>query len=125
MVILCCILVDRDKFDPVVPAGDPFSIVSPQKYADKRITSTVVKFEGLEYKSNFDVVNNDDIAFLNEIFKNTDTKDIRKNEHKFYMSTQRDILSLAKDIGFILRGKVNLTNCQYSDQYLYFLQKPE
>jgi len=70
-------------------------------------------------------VNNDDIAFLNEVFKNTDTNDIRKNEHKFYMSTQRDILTLAKDVGFILRKKVDMTRCQYSDQYLYFLQKPE
>ena len=118
-------LVDRDRFDPIVPAGDPFTIVSPQKYAEKRITSTTVKFEGMEYKSNFEVVNNDDIAFLNEIFKSTDTGDVRKNEHKLYMSTQREILSLAKDIGFILRGKVDMTKCQYSDQYLYILQKPE
>ena len=118
-------LVDRDRFDPIVPAGDPFSIVSPQNYSKTRITSTVVKFEGMEYKSNFDVVNNDDVAFLNEVFKNTNTGDIRKNEHKLYMSTQRHILSLAKDAGFILRGKIDMTKCQYSDQYLYILQKPE
>lgn len=117
-------LVDREKFDPIIPAGDPFTIISPQKYAEKRITSTTVKFDNMEYKSNFDIINSDDIAFLNEIFKNINTGDIRKNEHKLFMSTQRDILSLAKDSGFILRDKIDMMNCQYNDQYLYILQKP-
>ena len=45
-------LVDRDNFDPILPAGDPFGVVSPQSYVDKRITSTVVKFNDFDYKSN-------------------------------------------------------------------------
>ena len=118
-------LVDRNNFDPIIPAGDPFMVVSPQKYADKRITSTVVKFDDFEYKANFDVVNDDDIAIFNEVFKDKKTGNIRKNEHKLYMLSQRDILSMAKDAGFILRSKIDMTKCQYADQYLYILQKPE
>ena len=34
-------------------------------------------------------------------------------------------LSKAKKIGFILEGKVNMTQVQYEHQYLYFLKKPE
>jgi len=118
-------LVDRDNFDPIIPAGDPFMVVSPQKYADKRITSTVVKFDGFEYKANFDVVNDSDIAILNEMFKYRNNGKLRKNEHKLYMAPQRDILSMAKDAGFMLRDKIDMMSCQYADQYLYILQKPD
>lgn len=118
-------LVDRDNFDPIIPAGDPFMIVSPQKYADKRITSTVVKFDDFEYKANFDVVNDNDIAILNEMFKYKDNSQLRKNEHKLYMAPQRNILSMAKDAGFLLKDKLDMTMCQYADQYLYILQKPD
>jgi len=45
-------LVDRDKFDPIVPAGDPTLFISPQKYAKERITQSVVKFDNYEYKYN-------------------------------------------------------------------------
>ena len=31
-------LVDRDNFDPILPAGDPLTIISAQKYAKERIT---------------------------------------------------------------------------------------
>ena len=40
------------------------------------------------------------------------------------MDNQNKILGLAKDIGFILQAKIDLTNCQYEKQYLYVLQKP-
>jgi SAM-dependent methyltransferase len=118
-------LVDRDNFDPIIPAGDPFMVVSPQKYADKRITSTIVKFDEFEYKANFDVVNDNDVAILNELFKYKNKNQIRKNEHKLFMAPQRDILSMAKDAGFILKDKIDMTPCQYADQYLYILQKPQ
>ena len=46
-------LVDRYKFNPIMPAGDPFIMVSPQNYAKKRITTTKVKFNGFEYSADF------------------------------------------------------------------------
>ena len=124
-------LVDRDNFDPIVPAGDPFSIVSPQKFAKERITSTVVKFNNLDYKSNFELLkdketNNDGIinAIMHETFKDTKTGALRKNEHKLYMPTQKTILSMAKDAGFILTAKIDMVKCQYANQFIYILQKP-
>lgn len=130
-------LVDRDNFDPILPAGDPFGIVSPQKYSKKRITSTVVKFNGFDYKSEFNIDtentttngngngNDDDAnATLQETFKNKKDGKVRKNEHKFYMQTQTAILAIAKSVGFILTAKIDMLKCQYTNQYIYILQKP-
>jgi len=122
-------LVDRDNFDPILPAGDPFGIVSPQKYAKKRITSTVVKFKGFDYNSNFEIDTEKDgtdtvNATLQETFKNKKDGKVRKNEHKFYMATQTAILAIAKSVGFILTAKIDMLKCQYTNQYIYVLQKP-
>ena len=124
-------LVDRENFDPIMPAGDPFKIVSPQKYAKKRITSTVVNFDEFDYKSNFEVFPNDDTAVLGEVFKfkqNYDTTSgkrlLRRNEHKFYMPTQKNIVNMAKEVGFIVLKELDMVRCQYSNQYIYILQKP-
>lgn len=116
-------LVDRDRFDPILPAGDPFYIISPQHYAKKRITSTVVKFKGYDYRSNFEYNPKRDEASMNEHFKNTKTGDVRKNEHTLFMQTQKQILAIAKDAGFILHSQHSMLQCQYEKQYIYILQK--
>ena len=41
------------------------------------------------------------------------------------METQKHILSIAKNIGFILQGKIDMVTTQYQYQYLYLLYKPE
>jgi SAM-dependent methyltransferase len=122
-------IVNRDKFDPIIPAGNPFNIVSPQKYAKKRITSTTVKFDEFEYKSNFnmkEMIEDDKEAnaIMKETFKTHKTGNVRQNEHKLYMLTQAEILDIAKAAGFIIDSKIDLMNCQYDSQYIYILQKP-
>ena len=122
-------LVNRDKFDPIIPAGNPFNIVSPQKYADKRITTTTVKFNEFVYKSKFDLKETvtsveEPNAFLTETFKNNKDGNVRRHEHKFYMLTQAEVLDMAKDAGFIIHAKIDLLKCQYESQYIYILQKP-
>jgi SAM-dependent methyltransferase len=122
-------LVNRDKFDPIVPAGNPFSIVSPQAYAKKRIMATTVNFDTFEYKSIFDMKDEvksdmDPNAFMVETFKESKTGNVRQNEHQLYMNTQSDILDIAKSVGFILDSKIDLMKCQYDSQYIYVLQKP-
>ena len=117
-------LVDRDNFDPIIPAGNPFKIVSPQKYSKERITSTVVKFYDYEYKSNYEMDSAESTAIMNEEFKNLKNGDVRKNEHKIFIPTQKEILSQAKDSGFILSEYEELDKCGYFAQYIYVLQKP-
>jgi SAM-dependent methyltransferase len=129
-------LVDRENFDPIIPSGNPFGVISPQNYASERITTSLVKFDQFDYKANFVLNSTENTAILNETFtknannkkKNANTnnnnKNIRKNEHTFYIPTQQDILSIAKDAGFIMHAKIDMLQCQYDHQYLYILQKP-
>jgi ubiquinone/menaquinone biosynthesis C-methylase UbiE len=122
-------IVNRDKFDPIIPAGNPFNIVSPQKYANKRITTTTVKFDEFEYKSNFVMKETieqegDPNVLMKETFKNNKNGNVRQNEHKLYMLTQAEILDIAKASGFIIDSKIDMVDCQYDSQYIYILQKP-
>jgi SAM-dependent methyltransferase len=116
-------LVDRDKFDPILPPGNPLMFVSPQKYAKSRITHTNLVFDNFDYNANFELDKSKDVAkFIERFqFKNGQT---RKNEHTMYMEKQTAILSKAQDVGFILQEKVELLNCAYDFQYLYVLIKP-
>ena len=118
-------LVNRDKFDPILPAADPLLIISPQKYAKKRITNSLVKFKDFQYKANFELQKNKNQGIFTETFKDDATTHVRQNVHTFYMPTQKHILSLAKEVGFILIGKIDMVAAQYEYQYLYILQKPE
>ena len=115
-------LVNRNKFDPIIEAGNPLHLVSPQRYAKKRITNSIVKFNNFDYKSNFKL--NDDKAVFDEYFKDKKTQKVRHNKHQLFMETQKQILSLARQAGFILKGKIDMIGCQYEYQYIYILTKP-
>jgi ubiquinone/menaquinone biosynthesis C-methylase UbiE len=123
-------LVDPANFDPIIPAGDPFKFVSPQTYATERITSSVVQFDNIEYKSNFALQQDNNglqtpNATLSETFKfTTPAGKVRKNEHQLYMPTEAEIINMAKAQGLVVLAKVDMVNCQYAYQYVYILQKP-
>lgn len=116
-------LVNKDKFDPILPPGNPLYVVSPQKYAKKRITKTKIKFDRFDYSSNFELNDNTSIARFNEKIQFDDGK-VRKHEHKLYMEDETEILNRARDAGFILQGQIDLLACGYEQQYLYILLKP-
>ena len=131
--VLVLHLVNMKKFDPILPAASPFAVVSPQSYAPERITESFIKFNTLDYKSNFKLDNNINTntillkapnAIFKEIFKFNDTKKVRINEHQLYMSSQKSILGLARDAGFILQSQEEMINIQYENNYLYTLRKP-
>jgi len=125
-------LVNMNKFDPIIPVANPFVTVSPQSYVDKRITESNVIFNNFKYKSDFQLDKTIDIhgsvnkpnATFKETFKFDNGKKARINEHKLYMSSQQYILSLARDIGFILQSQEEMDSVQYENNYLYTLVKP-
>lgn len=117
-------LVNRKKFDPILPPGNPLIAISPQRYATERITVTKIKFNDFEYDANFNLDENKNVATFTEKFKNDSDSKVRKQEHVFYMETQEDILGQAKDAGFILDSKIDLIKVSYEYQYLYILIKP-
>ena len=102
-----------------------YSTQKPQNHAKKRITTTNLVFDKFKYKADFKQGKNSDISTFLETFDNKDTGKIRQNEHTLYMPTQKSILAIAKDIGFILQGKIDMVSVEYEYQYLYILQKPE
>jgi SAM-dependent methyltransferase len=118
-------LVNRDKFDPIINSADPLQMVSAQRYAKKRITNSLVKFKDFQYRGDFKMDKANNMATFEEIFKDDKSKHIRQNVHKMYIPTQKHILSIAKEMGFILKGKIDLVPVQYEYQYLYILYKPE
>ena len=118
-------LVNRDQFDPILNVADPLNMVSPQRHAKERITTSVVKFKDFLYKAKFDMDKLKSLATFTETMKDDTVGSVRQNVHRFYMPTQKKVLSLAKEVGFILQGKVDLINIQYEYQYLYILYKPE
>jgi SAM-dependent methyltransferase len=117
-------LVDRDHFDPILPPGNPLLYVSPQRYAEKRITSTKVKFNDLSYSADFKLNESTDVANFVEKFKNDVDGKVRKNEHIMYMPKLDTIVNEVQQVGFILDSKVDLLQVQYEYQYVYFFIKP-
>lgn len=116
-------LVNRSMFDPIIPPSNPLLLVSPQKYAKERITNSIVKFNNYDYNANFEI--KDSKGFFTEEFKQKNSKHpYRINKHHLYMETQKEILGAAKDFGFVVFAKTNMTPCQYEYNYIYFLQKP-
>lgn len=116
-------LVNKNKFSPLLPASDPIGVLNVQKYSKKRVNRSVVKFKDFAYRAEFDKNGGNNYKFK-ELMKFDGDGKIRVNEHMLYMDSQSSILSIAKDAGFIMLKKIDLLNCNYDDQYLYVLQKP-
>jgi trans-aconitate methyltransferase len=117
-------LVDRDDFDPILPVANPLLVISPQRYAKKRITNSKVSFNNFTYDANFHLDTSKNIGIFKEKFNFSNSKKPRKQEHIFYMETEDEILTKAQQIGFIIQGKIDLMKCAYDYQYLYILTKP-
>ena len=64
------------------------------------------------------------MAYFNEKIVDDKSKNVRKNKHVLYIPTQETVLTKAKNIGFIMKSKIDLVHCEYEYQYLYVLYKP-
>lgn len=116
-------LVNRQKFDPILPPGNPLYVVSPQKYAKERITHTKVTFNEFVYNSDFKLDEDKNQAVFEEKFTFKDGK-VRKQEQVLYMEPAQQILNMATEAGFIVESRIDLVHCAYEYQYVYVLQKP-
>jgi SAM-dependent methyltransferase len=116
-------LVDRDKFDPILPAGSPFVMVPPQTFAKKRVTDTSVKFEKFQYTANYETTNDPNVAIFKETFIDDKTQNVRKHELTVHMLPSQEIVAMMKDVGFEVKGKQHMGEIGYDYQYLYSFQK--
>ncbi len=115
-------LVNRDKFDPILEPANPFMAFSLQKYSKKRILKSDIVFNNFDYQAEFKILNNDYAKFM-ESFHFKKKKEIRKQEHKLYMSNIKDCVNKIKKHGFELVGTTDLIKCSYEYQYLFYFKK--
>lgn len=115
-------LVDKDSFNPIMPNG---KVEFDKKLSETNsYTKTVMKLDGQNYTSDFlQDKNEPELYIMKEKFVD-ENKMVRENEHTLYMNTQKHILGLAKQEGYILLGKIDMSPIQYNYQYIYILQKP-
>jgi ubiquinone/menaquinone biosynthesis C-methylase UbiE len=120
-------LVDKYKFDPVVPSANPLYLVNAQKYAKERITKSKVTFYGYDYSSQFivDDNNNNDVSIFKETFKNKKSGAVRNQEHILYIEPMEVTIDIATTEGFIYVSRIDLLQVQYEYQYIYILYKPK
>lgn len=116
-------MVNRNKFSTIMPAADPFLFVNPQDYAKERITESTIVFRDMEYHAKFDIRPKEQKAILMETFKDPHHKKTRKQIQTLDMPTQRQLVDLALEEGFSLKGKIDLSPCRYEHQYLYVFVK--
>jgi len=122
-------LVDRDKFDPIIPAGKPEILDSPQQYGNRRITDTIIDFIDFGYHSSYkfdeDRHSKNGLVVHKETFTDKNTQNVRQNERNLYMEKTNDILLMAIKSGFIVKGKISMEQSAAKDkhQYLYILER--
>ena len=117
-------LIDRDKFNTILPAGRSQILNSPQNFALTRITETNINFGTFQYQSkyNFDNVHETNIVTMIENFTDSKTNKIRQNNHTFYIEPLDITLNQLRDCGFIIKGQYKLKTDEY--QFIYIIERP-
>ena len=119
-------LVDRNHFDPIIPAGKPPLLDAPQKYSDKRITDTIIDFIDFTYKAAFQFDDSKKTAVLKETFTEGVSKKVRQNELVLYMDDMDAIMKTAAYCGFLAKGQVNMKNYNHDEhQYIVVFERPQ
>jgi len=110
-------LVDKDRFNTIVPVGMPMLLDNPQKYADNRIVRTEVEFDNFNYSAKYDICDKCTVSFV-ETFTDGATQKVRQNERNLYMDSEKDILNMAGKCGFTLVGKSVMENDEHQAFYI-------
>jgi len=123
-------LVERDRFNAISPRRDeevewkpfPSLDISPQK------TKASCEFDDYTYQQYYHIpanVSETNVVIFRETFTDKETRHVRQNEHTLYMENLKDILRIAKSIGFIFHAKCTMKKYNGEEhQYLYILEKP-
>jgi SAM-dependent methyltransferase len=119
-------LVDRNHFDPIIPAGKPPIADSPQKYSNKRITDTLIDFIDFTYKAAFQFDDSKKTAVLKETFTDGVSKKVRQNELVLHMDDMDAIMKTAAYCGFLVQGQVSTKNYNHDEyQYIVVFERPQ
>ena len=113
-------LVNRNKYNPIVPAANPPLLDNPQKYSNVRIKDSKINFIDFEYQNSHDF-KTDKRVIIKETFTDASTKNIRQNELTLYMENIDEIVNIAKKCGFIPHAQIKMINDEY--QYIYIFER--
>lgn len=87
------------------------------------VPKTTIDFNKFQYISTFDTSVDDKNVIFKEQFTFKNGKK-RIHNHSLFMNDQEVILNYARNVGFIIHAKVDMTYCEYDNHYLYILKKP-
>jgi len=124
-------LVNPDKYDSITPIAkvgfqlnplNPYK--NPHEFESSRITDSIVDFPDFQYKSEHVFSKNNGVK-VRETFKDNKSGNIRQNERTMYMESINEILSIASQIGFNVKGYVDMKKSDIKDenQFIYVLEK--
>lgn len=117
-------LVEKAKFDTIMPIGKSNLIFNPNAIHGSRINNTIVDFGGFEYKSSYNFKENENKVVLTEKFQDKTTKNVRQNEQILYMDDLDNIVNLILSIGFSMKSKINMKDCiDDENQYIYVFER--
>jgi len=117
-------LVEPDKFNAIVPLGQPTGFLADTeqlKTADgKRVTDTAIDFIDFKYNSKYDFSNLSDKSAVTHTEKFTDTKSnkVRQNERTLHMSSCKSILEDTRYCGFLPMGEFSSNSDKYQKVYI-------
>lgn len=117
-------VVDRNKFDPILPNARPSLLRRPQQFIDRRITDSIIEFDDFEYRTSYQFPKRteDTTVSFQETFTDKFSSNIRQNEQTLYMEDISDILTLANRAGFVFHSKIEGVNDD-KHQYFYILER--
>lgn len=113
-------LVDRSSFDTVIPGGNIGKNLDIQKYAENRITDTMIDYIDFTYKSSYKFKGDGKTVVHKEIFTDNVSQSIRENERALIIEDPNKILQTAIQYGYTLKGKVSTDK---PGEYLYILER--
>ena len=115
-------LVDREKFNPIVPI-DEITVKNSNHVNTRQVNAeSLIRFKGFDYKSAFVKDYKNNAANLVEtITKNNGN--VRKNKHHFSMHPVSYYEKLFKLCGFVIADVIKMEDVGYYDQYIYVLKK--
>jgi SAM-dependent methyltransferase len=117
-------LVDREKYNPIVPAANPLLVGNPQDFVDQRVTDSAINFIDFTYKNKVDfkdLSSGDSRVITTETFQDSVSGKVRQNELTMYMEDLKDIVYMIQKSGFIVQGSVAYIND--AGQYIYIFEK--
>lgn len=116
-------LVDRDKFDPIIPVAKNTMFRNPQSYMKNRITNSDIDFAGFSYSADYVFPKDNTKVIVKEKFSDN-IGNIRQNENVLHMNPIENILQIAIRRGFIVHAKMNMSKYNGDEnQYIYILER--